>query len=101
MKPAAGTRHFYVWYQVTGDRQVAAAASGALLRAVFERTGVTGRLLARCDDTATWMEVYENVGDADAFARALADLAQQCGAAGDRHVECFAALPGESGAPQR
>jgi hypothetical protein len=95
----------YVWYKVTGDRQAAAAAIGALLSAVSERTGVTGRLLARCDDTATWMEVYENVGDAEGFARALAELAQQCGAigatAGERHVECFAAMPGATGAAQR
>ena len=88
--------HFYVWYTVTADRAAAVRAVAGLIADVEDVTGVAGRVLARRDDAATWMEVYENVADATAFARALDVLARRHDVArisgGVRHVERFAAL---------
>ena len=87
----------YVYYRVASDDAGARAAIAALQVAVEAETGIAGRLLARCDDPATWMEVYEPLADAAAFARRLDELAQRHGAAavtgdGRRHAECFAPL---------
>jgi hypothetical protein len=92
-----GPTHFYVWYTVRGDLQAAVAAIGALLEAVAAQTGVSGRLLARRDDPSTWMEIYENVEEPQAFERALDEQAARHGATsvaegGRRHTERFAAL---------
>ena len=91
-----GATHFYVWYTVTSDRADAVRAVAALIAAVEDETGVAGRVLARRDDASTWMEIYENVGDAAAFERALGALAGRHDVArisgGVRHVERFAAL---------
>jgi hypothetical protein len=85
-----------VYYRVGADTAAARATIGALMTDVEARTGISGRLLARCDDPSTWMEVYEPVGDARAFARELAALVATHGAMavaldGKRHVERFAA----------
>lgn len=90
--------HFYVWYRVGADPVAAREAIGALLADVEARSGVAGRLLARCDDPSTWMEVYEPVARAGAFARTLAACVRRHGATrvavdGRRHCECFAAPP--------
>ena len=90
--------HVYVWYRVAADTPAARAKIGALLADVEARTGVAGRLLARCDDPSTWMEVYEPVGGVGAFTRTLAACVRRQGAAavaadGNRRSECFAALP--------
>jgi hypothetical protein len=95
---AATPAHVYVWYRVAGEHAAAAGAIASLLRAVLDRTGVAGRLLARCDGAPTWMEVYENVGDTATFTHSLATLAERHGAlriaaGGQRNVECFAELP--------
>jgi hypothetical protein len=92
--PAGGV---YVYYRVASDDAGARAAIAALQVAVEAETGIAGRLLSRCDDPATWMEVYEPVADTAAFARRLEDLAQRHRAAaitgdGRRHAECFAPL---------
>ena len=91
-----GTTHFYVWYTVTAARDEAVAIVAALLAAVEDATGIAGRVLARRDDAATWMEIYENVGEAAAFDRTLATLVRRHDVArisgGLRHVERFAAL---------
>ena len=92
----SGATHFYVWYTVTAERADAVRAVSDLIAAVEEETGVAGRVLARRDDASTWMEIYENVGDAGAFERALAALARRHDVArvsgGVRHVERFGAL---------
>jgi len=92
-----GPTHFYVWYTVRGDLHGAVEAVGALFDAIERRTGVKGRLLARRDEPATWMEVYEGVADASDFGRALDALATRHGVLafvedGRRHTERFAAL---------
>jgi len=88
----------YVYYRVTATGAPAREAVAALFAAVAAATGVGGRLLARCDDAATWMEVYEPVADAGAFVPRLAALARAHGVGtlavdGERHTECFAPLP--------
>ena len=88
----------YVYYRVTAAGAPAREAVAALFAAVAAATGVAGRLLARCDDAATWMEVYEPVAEPDAFVPRLAALAQTHRVAalavdGKRHTECFAPLP--------
>lgn len=92
----AGATHFYVWYTVTSDRADAARAVTTLIAAVEDATGIAGRVLARRDDASTWMEIYENVGDAAAFGDTLDNLARRHDVArisgGIRHVERFAAL---------
>jgi hypothetical protein len=89
----------YVWYRVDADTADARAAVARLVADVAQRTGVAGRLLARVDDATTWMEVYEAVGDADAFARTLEARAAALGVAsatgcGERHVDRFVPLAG-------
>jgi hypothetical protein len=89
--------HFYVYYRVAADTPDARAAIAALVADVEATTGISGRLLARCDDPSTWMEVYEPVPDASAFGRALAACVERSGAArvaadGVRRIEHFAAL---------
>jgi hypothetical protein len=92
----SGATHFYVWYTVTSDRADAVRVVAGLIAAVEDQTGVAGRVLARRDDASTWMEIYENVGDAAAFGRALDALVRRHDVArisdGVRHVERFAAL---------
>jgi hypothetical protein len=88
--------HVYVYYRVSADTVAARAAIGALMAEVEARTGVAGRLLARCDDPATWLEVYEPVLHPRRFARTLAACVRRCAAdrvaaQGVRHVECFVA----------
>jgi hypothetical protein len=105
--PARAPAHVYVYYRVAADTAAARAAVAALLAAVVSATGVAGRLLARCDDASTWMEIYEPVDDPTAFMRRLAGLAQThrvaaFAAGGERHTECFAALAAtKSGSSRR
>jgi len=96
--PAAAPAHVCVYYRVAADDAAARDAIGTLLAAVEAATGVAGRLLARCDDPATWVEIYEPVADGAAFARRLEELAHRHRATaitidGRRHAECFAPLP--------
>ena len=92
----AGNSHYYVWYRVAGDPAAARAAVDALLRDVLGATGVAGRLLVRRDAPTTWMEVYEDVADAEGFDHALAAGVARHGVAayvegGVRHAEPFVA----------
>lgn len=93
----AATTHCYVWYTIAGDPAAAVAAVAALLADIEEATGVAGRVLARRDDPATWMEIYENVDAGGAFERTLAALVRRHDFlrhvdGGRRNVERFAAL---------
>jgi hypothetical protein len=96
--PTPPASHIYVYYRVAGDAALARATVAALMAEVEARTGVIGRLLARCDDPGTWMEVYEPVADMNDFLAALASLARDhrvaaIAAGGVRHTECFAPPP--------
>jgi len=95
---ARGPTHVYVYYRVRRDSAAARAAIAALFAEVERRTGVAGRLLARCDDRRTWLEVYEPVIRWPTFGRVLEAAVRTHGAAalaedGRRHVERFAAPP--------
>lgn len=88
--------HFYIWYPVRiGLEADLARTLFALQGDVAERTGVAGRFLRKADDPWTWMEIYENVRDADAFARVLEEAVERHGLArfvddgGHRHPERF------------
>ena len=97
MTAIAPAGRVYVYYRVASDDAGARSAIAALQADVEAETGIAGSLLARCDDPATWMEIYEPVADAAMFARRLEALALRHRAAaitgdGRRHAECFAPL---------
>ena len=63
---------YYIYYKVAPARADAErAAVTEMQRTLAGRTGITGRLLCRRDKPDTWMEIYENVSDGDAFEAAL------------------------------
>jgi len=76
------SHHFYVYYRIRSDAAAGAHASVARLsREVEQRTGVLGHLVRRMDDPTLWMEVYQNVADATAFAVVLNEAARNAGIA--------------------
>lgn len=87
-------RSAYIYYRVqtacadTATRQVA-----LLMQAMRPHCRMPPRALQRCDDTGTWMEIYEDIPDWPAFVAALALATAEAvpGAwlAGERHLECF------------
>lgn len=86
----------YVYYRIDlaqADR--AAARIDALTQAMAPHCRQPPRRLSRCDDPATWMEVYEGIADFAGFARALNAAVAAVGCAeftrGERQLECFAA----------
>jgi hypothetical protein len=88
---------YYIYYKVpAAESQNIRAAAEELQRGLASKTGVRGRLMCRRDEPQTWMEIYEDVPDIDAFERALdAELkrvkfAELLG--GARHTEIFAAF---------
>lgn len=68
-----GPVHYFVYYRVRADadHDDAHASIRAMQAALARRTGVSGRLMERRDDDATWMEIYESVADPAAFEAAL------------------------------
>lgn len=84
----------YVYYRIDPAQvELAAKRIDALLQDVAAHCGAPPRRLNRCNDKATWMEVYENVLDFEGFLAALnvAVDSRQCAAftLGERHLECF------------
>lgn len=89
--------HLYVYYRIVADTPEARASVERLLADVDRATRVKGRLLARCEDPSTWMEIYGPIDDVTGFSRTLASLVEQHGVAalasdGRRRAECFAPL---------
>ena len=87
-------RNAYVYYRIDpAQAALAAARIDALLDLMEEHCSKPPRRLARCDDAATWMEIYEDIADYAAFAAAMdaAVRAVDCAAftRGQRHLECF------------
>jgi hypothetical protein len=98
--------HLYVYYRVIADTPVARMAVATLMDEIETATGVMGRLLRRCDDPGTWMEIYEPIDDAASFSQTLAALVARHGVEaiavdGRRHTECFTALPPAAGSIDR
>lgn len=88
--------HYYVYYRIALDaRDEVHKRVTAMQAKLMSQTGVTGKLLIRCDDPQTWMELYENVADKAKFETALHAAVRYyeldgCLAEGeDRHTECF------------
>lgn len=89
-------RSYYIYYRVAHPAQ-ARTQVRHIQAAVMSKTGIGGRLLSKRDDPSTWMEIYEDVGDSDAFEQCLAAAVQAANFAtvleprGERHMECFEA----------
>jgi hypothetical protein len=99
----AGASSLYVYYRVADASEPARRAIASMLADLETRTGVVGRLLMRCDDAKTWMEVYEGVHDVASFRALLDQCAKEHGVdaiahEGARHVECF--MPVTTHAPR-
>jgi hypothetical protein len=86
--------HVFVYYRVAAPDAAAARREVAALQAFLRpHCGLAPRLLRRCDDPATWMEVYEDLADAPALIDAMGawlgatelDVLGRC----ERHLECF------------
>jgi len=79
---------YYVYYRVDATRLPALRRDiERLFGAIEGATGVRGRWMRRRDEPATYMEVYENVADEQAFEALLEREA--AGLALQRHVERF------------
>lgn len=89
--------HYFVYYRIREDldHDIAHNDIRTMQAELEQQTGVTGRLMIRIHDDATWMEIYENIFDAEKFELALQtavdthgliDLVEP-GAA--RHIERF------------
>ena len=71
---------YYIYYRVPAENAARArAAVGAMQRELSEIAGIGGRLLRRRDDQTTWMEIYENVADAERFEAELGGLVERHG----------------------
>ena len=86
----------YVYYRIDSEQMALAAARiDALLGAMAWHCDTLPRRLSRCDDTTTWMEVYEGIADFAVFATALDTAAHRFDCStftrGERHLECFRA----------
>jgi hypothetical protein len=63
---------YYIYYKVPAQAEAQLKpAVEDLQRSLAAKSGVRGRLLRRRDKTDTWMEIYEDVGDPDAFESLL------------------------------
>jgi hypothetical protein len=79
---------YYVYYRVDADRVPTLRAQvAAVLRAIERATGVRGRWMRRRDEPTTYMEVYENVADEEAFEGLLERETAALGL--QRHIERF------------
>ncbi|KVW99569.1 DUF4936 family protein [Thiobacillus denitrificans] len=84
----------YVYYRIDPvQASLAATRIDALLDTMATPCSQPPRRLNRCDDAATWMEIYEGIADFAAFAAALNAAVQTADCAaftrGERHLECF------------
>ena len=86
----------YIYYRIDPAQiSLAKARIDTLLNTMAIHCSQPPRRLERCDDPATWMEIYEGIADFSAFAAALDKAELACGCAGftqdERHLECFSA----------
>jgi hypothetical protein len=80
--------NYYVYYKVEPKRLVAVrVAVEALFGKIERELGVRGRWMRRRDDPTTYMEVYEDVDDEQAFEALLARESPALGP--ERRVERF------------
>ena len=89
--------HYFIYYRIREDcdPDIAHNSVRTMQADIEEQTGIAGRLMIRIHDDATWMEIYENVFDAEKFEQVLQDAVDandlialvEPGAA--RHIERF------------
>lgn len=89
---------YYIYYPVRIGMETDLSRTLCNLQSeIAERTGVAGRVLRKADDPWTWMEIYENVRDVEAFDAALKQALERHGLdrfveeGGHRHTERFVA----------
>jgi len=79
---------YYVYYRVApGQASALRERIAQVLRIVEQATGVRGRWMRRRDEPSTYMEVYEDVADEQAFEALLERETAPLGL--DRHIERF------------
>lgn len=84
----------YVYYRIDpAHTREAAQCIDALLGAMAPYCARPPRRMHRCGEASTWMEIYEDIADRDAFLAALArEVEIRCPDhhfLGERHLECF------------
>ena len=94
------TTAYYIYYRLRPGAEPSAQARIQELRAaLFEKCGISGRLLTKRDEPDLWMEVYERVQDAAAFEATLAQetahlkLEELVRPGSARRLECFIDAP--------
>jgi hypothetical protein len=87
---------YYIYYNVApAQAESVRAAVAELQRRLAATCGTAGRLLCRRDKPQTWMEVYEDVSDEQAFETRLAqelvrlDFGRLLGPGSNRVTEVF------------
>lgn len=87
---------YYIYYRVDPARAAELEPRVRAMQASLDcKIGVAGRLLKKRDEPQVWMEIYEEVEDATAFERALAEavererLADFLQPGSGRSSECF------------
>lgn len=82
-----------VWYRVTDEGADTETVVRGMMARLACRTGITGRLMKKRGEPRLWMELYQGIADADAFASRLAQAADEYDVemfvAGERRIECF------------
>ena len=72
--------NYYIYYRIVpADAARVRAIVSTIQSALEHATGVGGKLLCRSDDASTWMEVYENIDQPQAFESALERLLEEHG----------------------
>lgn len=84
---------YYIWYRVTADDRTTETAIRGMMARLACRTGIPGRLMKKRGEPGLWMEIYQDIADADLFARRLAQAVDEFDVEmfidGGRHTECF------------
>ncbi len=71
---------YYIYYRVPAENaERARAIVDVIQKDLSDVTGISGWLLRRRDDETTWMEIYENVANAERFEAELAELVERHG----------------------
>jgi hypothetical protein len=86
--------HLYVYYHIQAEDEDAAREAVAELQGRLSSfCAAAPRHMVRCEDSATWMEVYEDVRQPQAFLAAMQDCLNEPGLEilrrSERHLECF------------
>jgi hypothetical protein len=97
MEAIPAVLNYFVYFRLRDglDADDVSAGIRAMQASLARDTGVSGRLMRRRDDAATWMEIYEGVADAATFEQALSrtvaahDLERLIEPGSARHMERF------------